>query len=88
MLDTATPPHRHTDTDPPPRHADGRRLPRGHRPHGRIGHAGTGLGADGGAGEDPLDMGRRRAAGTEGAFSHRNATLFEAEGRPVAALVG
>ena len=41
-----------------------------------------------GPGETPLDVGRRRAAGTEGAFSHRNATLFEAEGRPVAALVG
>lgn len=41
-----------------------------------------------GPGETPLEVGRRRAAREEGAFSWRNALVAEREGRVVAALLG
>ena len=40
------------------------------------------------AGESLRDVGLRRAARDEGAFSYTNATLFEQEGRVVGGLVG
>ena len=39
-------------------------------------------------GQDPWDVGRRRAERETGSFSYRNATMLAAEGRVVACLVG
>lgn len=39
-------------------------------------------------GESARDVGLQRAARDEGAFSYRNATIFERGGRPVGGLVG
>ena len=38
--------------------------------------------------ETPWDIGRARARGTHGSFSHRNAVVAEADGHVIASLVG
>ncbi len=40
------------------------------------------------AGEDPWEVGRRRAAREEGSFSYKNTIVLEADGHVVASLVG
>jgi ribosomal protein S18 acetylase RimI-like enzyme len=40
------------------------------------------------AGEDPWDVGRRRAAREDGSFSYRNAVIIEREGQCAGALIG
>jgi len=39
-------------------------------------------------GQDPWDVGRRRAERESGGFSYRNATMLEADGRIVGCLIG